>query len=80
MKRKLTRTQLRSLLLREIRLLKEEEHSQPLAEDVVDALSALKEFNVNSVIKGDDIIVEGRSKEDGKIKFIVTFPIGAPLR
>ena len=76
MKRKLTRTQLRSLLLREIRLLKEEEHSQPLAEDVVDALSALKEFNVNSVIKGDDIIVEGRSKEDGKIKFIVTFPAG----
>tara|TARA_Y100000593_G_C4220688_1_gene291669 strand:- start:333 stop:572 length:240 start_codon:yes stop_codon:yes gene_type:complete len=76
MKRKLTRTQLRSLLLREIRLLKEEEHYQPLAEDVVDALSALKEFNVNSVIKGDDIIVEGRSKEDGKIKFIVTFPAG----
>ena len=77
MKRKLTRTQLRSLLLREIRLLKEEEeHYQPLPEDVVDALSVLKEFNVNSVIKGDDIIVEGRSKEDGKIKFIVTFPAG----
>ena len=81
MKRKLTRTHLRALLLREIRLLKEEDElRQPLDEDIVDALSALKEFDVNSVIKGDNITIEGRGKADGEIKFVVTFPSGSPLR
>ncbi len=81
MKRKLTRAHLRALLLREIRLLKEEdEFRQPLDEDIVDALSELKEFDVKSVIKGDGMIVEGRSKADGEIKFVVTFPDGSPFR
>ena len=81
MKRKLTRAHLRALLLREIKLLKEsEEYRQPLDEDIVEALSVLKEFDVNSVVKGDDITVEGRSKADGEIKFVVTFPSGSPFR
>ena len=79
MKRKLTRTHLRALLLREIRLLKEEETlQQPLEENVMDALSAaatLTEFEISSpIIKGDDTVIEGRSKADGEIKFVVTFP------
>lgn len=81
MKRKLTRAHLRDLLLREIRLLKEEaEFRQPLDEDIADKLSELEEFEVKSVIKGDGVIVEGRSKEDGEIKFVVTFPDGTPFR